>query len=221
MSAENPGGNGGTGSPDAPAPWLRQPGETGAAFNAFVAFRDSPPGRRQYAKVARMVGNHVKTVERWGTRFGWQARALAWDEYRDQVAREAELDELEQARRRQVSLGTHMQLLAKLGCQELQDPDGRLRKRLKPHEIARLAEVGTKVERTAQGAPTEIVRSTVDVEHAPTPEEEDDLLAPYLADPDVAEQADRLAAAMEEFSRRARGAPVEGGADPVEESAAP
>src|SRR4029453_5136729 len=74
----------------------------------FQKYRDLGAGR-SLAKLAKAAGRSLHTLERWSADDDWYSRALAWDDFRDRQAREAELAELRDFRRRQVQVGRLLQ----------------------------------------------------------------------------------------------------------------
>lgn len=140
-------------------PWERQPRETDVAFQAFVVYRDLP-GRRSCAKAGKSLGKSAKLMEDWSTQHRWVDRAAAWDREQDRVARQAQLDEIASMHRRHANLAVTMlnQAAARLmGSDDPSRPVTRLDlSKLSATEVARLAEVGTRIERQARGEPDKI-----------------------------------------------------------------
>jgi hypothetical protein len=66
----------------APAPWLKLPGETAKAYEAFARFRDLRAAR-SYTAVARIFNCSKQNVARWAGRWKWQERCLAYDRQLD------------------------------------------------------------------------------------------------------------------------------------------
>jgi hypothetical protein len=88
--------------------WDRQPREPARRFDLFRRYRELGPGR-SLAKLAQATGRNLRTLERYSVEGAWVDRALAWDDHRDREAREAELAEIREFRRRQVQLGRMLQ----------------------------------------------------------------------------------------------------------------
>ena len=61
-----------------PKPWEQMPGESGAAYAAFLAYRDMG-ATRTYVATARSLRRHESLMRRWATRHRWQERAWRWD----------------------------------------------------------------------------------------------------------------------------------------------
>lgn len=59
-------------------PWDRQPGETSKAYEAFSIYRDMGP-KRNVRSVAEALGKSGTLITGWSGKYGWVARAAAWD----------------------------------------------------------------------------------------------------------------------------------------------
>lgn len=59
-------------------PWDQQPGETGKAYAAFLAYRDLGVGRT-CAEVGRALGKSSELIRRWRKQWGWDERCASWD----------------------------------------------------------------------------------------------------------------------------------------------
>ena len=102
---------------ETPKPWLRQPDETAKDYERFLAYRDLPPATRNFeqayhawlAAQDELTGATQHTAKRppsdWRTiaqENEWRARALAWDDYRQELRRiedEAEAESIRRKRR--------------------------------------------------------------------------------------------------------------------------
>lgn len=110
--------------------WSRQPGETGKAYAAFLAYRDLG-GTRTIEKAAGVIGRHSTSskwkvtgvITGWSSRYAWILRSRAWDNYlqeeRDQAtrmaaAKEAGKEAAKWERRRQTALEDNYQLAIKM-----------------------------------------------------------------------------------------------------------
>ncbi|MBI9103742.1 MAG: hypothetical protein JEY99_15105 [Spirochaetales bacterium] len=70
--------------------WLRQPGETNAAFHAFCLFRDYG-GDRSIRKVLEKAGypeRRISIWRAWGSRFQWKRRTTEYDNYLEKIRRQ-------------------------------------------------------------------------------------------------------------------------------------
>jgi hypothetical protein len=128
-------------------PWERQPGESGRAFAAFVAYRDTGDSR-SYTGVAQTLHKSRTLVARWGTRWRWQDRLSAWErnlEYERQVAHRRAIIEMNE---RHVMIAQQCQQkicgkLRSMGEQEIND--------LSVSDLAKLLAISVAVERSALG----------------------------------------------------------------------
>jgi len=72
----------------------RRPGESAKAFQAVQLYLKIGPARSQRA-VATQLGKQPSQIQKWATRWGWNARALSYDEH---LASEEQLVRVERAR---------------------------------------------------------------------------------------------------------------------------
>jgi hypothetical protein len=147
--------------------WERWPGESDAAFSAFVIYRDlgaqrsldaastqyhrrnhraaegPQEGRRKNAKCSGQV-------RIWADRWDWRARAAAWDAEQDRQARQAMLQEIVDMRKRHAQ---EAMMLQKAAMQRLQalDPQTLSQSQLLVYFIE-----ATKLERLSRGEPETI-----------------------------------------------------------------
>ena len=102
---------------ETPKPWLRRPKESAKDYERFLAYRDLPPATRNFeqayfawaAAQDELTGATQHAAKRppssWykiAKESDWRARALAWDDYRQElkrVADEAEADAVRRKRR--------------------------------------------------------------------------------------------------------------------------
>jgi hypothetical protein len=129
-----------------PEPFERQPGEPTKAYSAFTVYRNTPAQERSLRRVTSEVGHtHHKQVETWSVRWGWKARADAWDDYQDERQRQAFLKERETMGRRHArsaeALMNALMLPAQVLAEKLQkNPDAALAV-LKEMDAAELLEL--------------------------------------------------------------------------------
>lgn len=145
-----------TGNLGQPA-WERLPGETPLQYSRFRSYLNSKSDRMQRSldRTARVQGVEYKAVSITSSRWHWVLRADLWDRH----VEAAEFREFEtqkrQSARRQARLGSKLQELAGAAASSLlADPD-RVAE-MSGNEIAKLADVGTKIERLANSDPTAI-----------------------------------------------------------------
>ncbi|MCD6161328.1 MAG: hypothetical protein J7K40_02820 [candidate division Zixibacteria bacterium] len=136
-------------------PWDRQIGEPIGAYRLFCGYRDL--GRtRSIAKIAELQSKRPETVHATAGKYQWRKRADAYDVYMDKIMRVRLEEEIVHARIRQQVLGANMQELAQAGVTKIME-SGEVND-LRPLDVARLADVGSKIENLAVGRPSEIVQ---------------------------------------------------------------
>lgn len=148
--------------------WDRQPAETSRQYEGFQLWLSLPSHQRSYIGVQRRLRENGEThtsagaISEWCQRNRWMERTAAWDSYTQKRFADELLEERLRARREASELGRSMRLKALEALQVLnatiyqkvRDPETgevkmELRSSLSPNEIARLAEVGTRLERDA------------------------------------------------------------------------
>lgn len=155
-------------------PWERQYGETDAAWDAFLTFREMGPKRSLRKAYLANTGNDPEKVPcaprttwgMWSTQWRWSDRVEEYDRYQDTIFRkQLEARRLE-ARVETADLGQHMRtkalealsVMRTIINQQVRQKDGTVitvqKCALTPTEIARLAEIGVKLERLALGEET-------------------------------------------------------------------
>jgi hypothetical protein len=166
------------------AAWDRQPRETSKAYRAFCLYRDAHEVRT-FEYVAGMLQCSGANIRRWAKKWNWVDRARAFDIYIDRIEREALAHERLAMKKRMARQGIDMQVVAAAGLAELQRlvNDKGATFRLTASDIARLADVGGKLERYARSENEEYhgifeVRVRVD---DPPPERTEDLIAAKAA----------------------------------------
>lgn len=142
-------------------PWDIQDGETAHAFGAFVQFRDLGPSRT-LGKVAKVRGRSKRLMENWSRQHRWVERATAWDVAQDRVRRAAHMESAREQtlamNAEQARLGQALRTLASARAEAMRkrlESDPESVAELSWGEVARLAEVGAKIERVALGEVTE------------------------------------------------------------------
>jgi hypothetical protein len=130
--------------------WERQSGESTQAFEAFVTYRDLGDDR-SHAMVAQQLGKSKTMIDRWGKRWGWQARIVAYDNYVDEKRRKALEKERLGMRERHVNLSVALQSQVAQRLNQLVQSQEILK--MGPVEMAKVMEVTAKIEREARGLP--------------------------------------------------------------------
>lgn len=131
-------------------PWEKLPMETPLQFSRFRAYCQLGP-RRTLAQVARQHGVGEDGVRKMSAHLHWPLRAECWDREQDRLEDLAFKQEKLQATRRQARLGMKLQALATRGA-ENHLATGALD--LSPADVARIADVGVKIERLAHDKST-------------------------------------------------------------------
>lgn len=143
-----------------PQPWERQEGETAKQYEAFCVYRDmktirDPNSKRSIRLVSEQLGKSEGLLERWSSANNWVERVDAWDMDQERIAREIAQKEAEEEirkmRKRQAEAGKFAQIKAIKALNRIPDDE------IKPGDVARLLEVGSKLERTARGDVGEVI----------------------------------------------------------------
>lgn len=152
-------------------PWDRQDGESSAAFESFIAYRDLGL-KRTLSQAAEVVGKTRGGLCKLSTEWGWVERCAAYDRKADQHRTRAHLSEIEKMHARHIRLATRLQDVAGL---ELERLERRIRKKLKlragddkgdvtgANDISKTTVRAVGIERLARGEATERVETTVDL----------------------------------------------------------
>ncbi len=131
-------------------PWDRQPGESSKAFEAFCLYRDMGT-ERSIRKVAQNLSKSTTLIRGWSSKYNWVERATLYDAELDRQAREKRQKEILEMRDRHAKLATQLLTKAAKGLLKLSDED------ISANDVARLVEVGAKLERLSRGESTENV----------------------------------------------------------------
>lgn len=149
--------------------WERQHGEGNKPWYAFCIYRDMLPYQRTYRAVQRQLQEETGAsayviVSQWAHYFRWDERAVAWDNYVQAKEQQELVQQRIQARKETAALGRMLRgkaqealevLTTTLYIERVNPETGEVERKLKadlsPNEIARLAEVGTKLERLSLG----------------------------------------------------------------------
>ena len=134
-------------------PWEMQLGEEMIRFEAFRIWRDLGPTGRRAKTVSLQVGKSVTTVNAWQKAGEWDQRAAAWDRHCDAVARQAELDALQEMKKRHVQISMQLQALGVAELTKLLRKAKQASKKntLTATDAAKLVEQGMRLERLNMG----------------------------------------------------------------------
>ncbi len=142
-----------------PQPFERLPTESAQAFEAFALYRDAGVSRSTRA-VARQCGKCASLIQRWSRRHRWQQRIQAFEEHLAVITRQAEerklasmagrwAERVEESRQKDYEVA---QALRTRAMEYLAKPP---EKSPSCADLARMAEIASKLERLALGLPTE------------------------------------------------------------------
>lgn len=147
-------------------PWERQENESSPAFEAFVCYRDLGADRG-IRGVAHKIGKNPTLIGKWSSKWAWTTRVAAWDSEYDRRRLEAttgerikmEVRQIKQAIAFQEVAGAELAALGRRIVQAEKDAAaaGKTVREpvLSPRDIARLAQLGVKIERLSRGVATE------------------------------------------------------------------
>lgn len=127
-----------------PEPWERQLNESPQAFEAFACYRDMGAARST-AKVSRTLCKSVSLMNRWSSEHDWVKRVAAWDAEKDRMARESQINDIKEMRKRHAAIAKKMMDTADNALNNIR-PD-----EVSTNEIARLVEIASKLERISRG----------------------------------------------------------------------
>ena len=131
--------------------WDKQKGETAKAFESFAAYRDLGPMLRTHNKVHEITGAHIRTIQEWSGKHKWVERVEAWDAYNDKKRQVENLEKVNAMNDEQFSLGKALLVKAAKALTRIPDDE------IKASDIARMVEVGSKLQRISLGAANEVV----------------------------------------------------------------
>lgn len=154
--------------------WEQQPGESGALFAHFVYYRDMrypkvtrqgkdgkeatietimdgtvPYVKRSLRKTAEALGMNKRTIANQSTKWDWVRRCEAYDAHVDRMNREANEAAIRKMKQDHALLA--QQMIRKATRRLLTMPDDEI----SAAELARIVDVGVKVERLSRGESTE------------------------------------------------------------------
>lgn len=129
-------------------PWGRQEHEGGRAYGAFQCYLRLGTSR-SYARVGQTLGKSKALIERWGTKYGWQIRAQAYD---DNIAHETLVQmrtEVLDMNKRHIAMAHGLQTKAVARLQSIDIEN------LSPKDVVIYFEAAIKIERLARGEVTD------------------------------------------------------------------
>ena len=135
-------------------PWEKQAAETFPQWTAFLHYRDFGTSR-SVAITAEAVGAPLSTLKRYSKTGRWNWRITEWENYLDEVRRNAHVETVEDMAHRHSSL-------ARLGIRKAEEALRLLKtEEMTANEAARLLDVSVKIERLSMGANTQNVAQRV------------------------------------------------------------
>jgi hypothetical protein len=137
--------------------WDRLPEESGDAWESFRNYRNAGP-QRTMADTARKMGRKPGTFYKLARIYRWEERARAYDEHIEAIdLKKTEiLTEVNAERRIKLARGLQEVALSRIEEWRRDVSEGAIPP-LSPTEVAKLAEVGVKLERMEIGESTENV----------------------------------------------------------------
>lgn len=151
MSRQKPLANLAVRNIDSEPKWEKQPKESYTAFEQFRLYREMGP-ERAFTRVAAEVGIRYEHVCERARIWRWKERVDAWEKHLDKLRQQEFENEGRSMARRHARIGMLIQNKAEEAIGQLVfDNDN------KPtaSDVAKLAEMGTKIERAARGENTE------------------------------------------------------------------
>jgi hypothetical protein len=138
--------------------WDRQPGETAMQFMWFGRYRDARLEGGSIAEIRRKYDKKLgyeKVLRIWSSKNRWVERIEAYRDYLEAEKQRKRLRDIEDMGERQAKNGV---LLQQYGIAWFAaHPDiGKEADGITPEMAVRFIEIGSRIERTARGAPTEI-----------------------------------------------------------------
>jgi len=136
--------------------WDRLEGEPEAAWDAFKEYRELAPDERTVVAVARKMDKNESGLRRWSKRYQWAERARAFDGHLDTIEIDAILLERVEASKRRIKLADSLLQVAEAQLQSwLDDLSCGIKLDLTPYEVARIIEIGYKIDRLERGESTD------------------------------------------------------------------
>ena len=135
---------------DTPEPWERQEDESQVAFEAFATYRDLGPSR-SHREVGRILGKSRQLIGDWSSKYDWVKRTDAWDAEQDRIARQTQIDEIKDMRKRHGDLAKKILEKAERALDQIDDED------IRPGDVSRLVDIASKLERISRGDVGEVI----------------------------------------------------------------
>ena len=131
-------------------PWNMLVGESAHAYAAFTAYRDMPVDERSIRNLAEQQGRGDTKLFEWSRKFGWPARAKAWDQHVDRARQRATLRVVSASAEKHARMGAalrdraYRQLFNRLDV----GPDGAPVEKVPLNVLVKALEVGVQLHRS-------------------------------------------------------------------------
>jgi hypothetical protein len=137
--------------------WEQLPKESSRAFAVFINYRDMGM-QRSCPKVAKHLGMNISSVLELAKRHNWQERVRSWDAHVDSETQREQIEAVKIMKRRQIALALQAQDAAERGlkkfiAQFVEDGARVSPYATKPDALARLLEMGCRIERLNRDEP--------------------------------------------------------------------
>lgn len=162
-------------SMERPELWERLPNETQQQYDKFCAYRDMkyiPDAngipqvnisiRRSIRKLCEKSGFKRQNIERYSRKFNWQERCEAYDKHIEELVREQNEHNIKKMQDNHARIAAQMLKKATARLLTIKDED------ISASDIARLVDIGVKIERLSRGESTENQKVRGEVTHSGT-----------------------------------------------------
>src|ERR1035441_5554154 len=143
-------------SEEAKQAWDRLTGESSKAYAPFCLYRDMNQGRslRKLAGDAKTTSK-LRQLQHWSSRWKWVERCQKYDDYLEHQDRFQQEKERREMHKRHAKMGMLAQTFAVRKLEKMASRIEQDEERVSPGEVARILDIGVKVERLARGESTD------------------------------------------------------------------
>ena len=136
--------------------WDRQAGESSKAYAHFCLYRDMGVSRslRTLEEVDGCTSGY-RQLGRWSSRWRWVERCEAYDDYLEYQRRLQQEEERREMTKRHAKMGMLAQSFAVRKLEKMANRIEQDEEHVSPADVARILDIGVKVERLARGEPTD------------------------------------------------------------------
>jgi hypothetical protein len=136
--------------------WDKLDGEPQLSFDAFKTFRELPAGKRTVRETAVIIAKNESGLRRWSKKWRWAERAEAMDVYLETLGMDVITMERIAASKRRIKLADNLLAIAEAQLNSwLEDIQANVKLDLTPYEVARIIEIGYKIDRLERGESTD------------------------------------------------------------------